>query len=470
MKKNLHLNFRYISRSFLAYAIFLSVSCLTKTQLADETYDLLHLVTPDQTLNVRSQVQYLGSVIVDRAGQAEDQQALPLDVRARFEFDQRISSGSVVSPQAIRYFENAEASIKAGTGRAESKLATSNQLVLARMKSDSGGSHHFQIASLDGMLSQKEYELLKNPGDPLAFTDLFQKKGVKVGDKWNIGKEQFISLLSINRVISHSVNMMLKSVDDNIAKVYVYGKVKGEVDDVITELKIKGIAQLDLEKQLVVGFRMSIDEQRRAGQLAPGFEGQVKLESQIKPTSGNIMMSKDRLAKAHKGKKVKFSFQFDRDESDFKLIHSNDWRIIASEDEAVILRYISDGQMIAQCNVVQLPKRPEDAPLKLSEFQDEVRKIINKSEARIIDAEQFNTVAGDLALKIEVEGVEEGIPFSWLYYHVGADDGRRVTFVFTLEKDSQDYLQMADRALVGNIIFKSARQAKAIVTGTPNRK
>lgn len=469
MKKNLYPNFPAISRAFVAFAIFLVVSSLAKTQLADETFDLLHLTTPKQNLNVRSQVQYLGSVIVDKAGRDENQQALPLDVRARFVFDQRISSGSVASPQAIRYFENAEASIKAGKGRTEVELEPNNNLILARMKDDMDGSHHFQIAAIEGMLTQKEYELLKNPGDPLAYSDLFRKKNVRVGEKWKIGKEQFIGLLSINRVISHSVNMMLKSVDDNVAKIYVYGNVKGEVDDVITEMKIKGIAELDLEQHLVVAFRMSIDEERRAGQMAPGFEGQVKLETRIKPIEGNIMMSKERLAKAYKGKKVKFSFQFDREDSDFKLIHSNDWRIIASEDEAVILRYVRDGQMIAQCNAVQLPNRPADNLLKLSEFQDEVRKIISESEARIIDAEKFNTAAGDVALKIEVEGVESGIPFSWLYYHVGADDGRRVTFVFTLEKDSQEYLQMADRTLVSNIVFKSPRQAKATTKNKSSR-
>ena len=38
-----------------------------------------------------------------------------------------------------------------------------------------------------------------------------------------------------------------------------------------------------------------------------------------------------------------------------------------------------------------------------------------------------------------VDGVESGIPFSWLYYHVAADDGRRVTFVFTHEKEVADW-------------------------------
>ena len=456
MKKNLSPIFQ---SSFQIFAIFLS--CFGFGQIgqacADESYDLVHRVTDNETLNIRSQVQYLGSVIVDR----EDQQhTLPLDVRARFDFDQRISSSSKVHPQAIRYFQSAEASIKAGKGRTASKLNKENKLVLARMKDLSDGGHDYQIAAIGGMLSQKEYELLKNPGDPLVYGDLFRQTDVAIGEQWKLEKSQLIGLLALNRIITNSVSMKLKSVQDNIAKIYIFGNVKGEVDDAITNMKVKGIARLDLEKELVVGLRMSIDEERRVGQLAPGFEGQVKLDFQIQPTAENIMMSKSQLAKAAKGKKIKFSFMLDREGSDFQLIHNNKWRVVATEDEAAILRYVHDGQMIAQCNVVELPKRPADTPLKLSEFQDEVSKIIKESEARIIDSEKFATASGYDALKVEVSGRESGIPFNWLYYHVEGDDGRRITFVFTMEKEFADYLGIADQNLVKGVTFKTPRQAK----------
>ena len=467
MKKILNLEFAQIFSMSAVITAFCLISLQTNIVSAQETYDLIHQVTADETFQIKSQVQYQGSIIVDGAGQQENQKALPLDVRGRFNYDQRISANSTRQPQAIRYYDLAEASIKAGNGRKDSKLEDSNKLLLARMKDLSDGSHHFQIASIQGTLRQKEYELLNNPGDPLAFADLFRKSGVKVGQTWNIEKSQIINLLSVNRIISDSVKMKLKSVNENIAKIFIVGNVKGEIDDVITSLKIKAVAQLDIEKKLVTAFRMSIDEDRRSGQLAPGFEGQVKVDVRLEPTSDNIMLNKKRLAEQFKGKKVKFSFLFDRAENNFQLTHSNKWRVIASEDEAAVLRYVEDGQMIAQCNIVQMARRPADSPLELSSFQAEVRKIISDAEARIVDSDRFSTDNGNEVLKVAVEGIESRIPFSWIYYHIAANDGRRVTLVFTLEKEAEEVLDNQDRILVKSVLFKelsvqkTAQRAKA---------
>ena len=460
MKKN-STHIKNVYFSFGIALLFFVLNTTPSSIQADETYDLTHQVKADETLNIKSQVQYVGSVIVDGAGQDEDARVLPLDVRAQFDFDQRISAGSTTSPQAIRHFDKAYATISAGKGKTESKLDKSNHLVLARLKDTTEGTHQVQIASIGGILRQKEYELLKNPGDPLAYANLLDKKNVKVGEKWDLRDEQIIGLLTFNRIVSSSMKMMLKSVENNEAKIYIYGSVKGEVDDVIAEQKVKGIFQLDLNEKRVAALRLSIDEERRTGQVAPGFEGKIKLDTRITPTSENVMMRKERLAEIYKGKKIKFAFLFDRSDNEFQLKHNTKWRVIASEEEAAVLRYIDDGQLIAQCNVVQLPRRPVDKPLELSQFQTEVQKIIAESEARIVNSDQWITSSGYSALHVSVDGTESGIPFMWLYYHVAAQDGRRVTFVYTLEKDSKEYFGSADRKLVDSITFKKPRQSTA---------
>ena len=465
MKKNLN------SRIFVVLGCVIGFIgwILPNNVHAIEKYDLIHQVRSDETLAIKTQVQYLGNVIVDRAGQEENETVLPLDVRAKMNFDQRISSGSTQSPQAIRYYDLAMASIQAGKGKTEIKLRDANRIILARMKNQSRGSHEFQIASIGSTLRQKEYELLKNPGDPLSYANLFNKTGVEIGDKWKVKKEQLTSLLAMNRIISSSATMLLKSVEDNKAKIYIYGSVKGEIDDVISDQKIKGIAYLDLTEQRISALRLSIDEERRAGQVAPGFEGKVKFDARIQPTSENILISKDHLAKLHKGQKIRFSFMFDRSDSDIQFLHDTRWRVIASEDEAAVLRYMDDGQLIAQCNVVQLPNRPSESPLKLAQFQEEVKKIVADSEARIVDSEKLTTATGLEALKVSVNGVESGIPFQWLYYHISNSDGRRVTFVFTVEKEAADYFKNADQELVQNVFFKEAAVSTANVGSNPKR-
>jgi hypothetical protein len=133
--------------------------------------------------------------------------------------------------------------------------------------------------------------------------------------------------------------------------------------------------------------------------------------------------------------------------------------VIASEEDAAVLRLMVDGQLIAQCNIVQLPRRPEDQPLTLSQFQQEVQKITEDSQARIVSTDRFENESGLETLHVVVDGIESGIPFSWLYYHIAAADGRRVTMVFTLEKEAADYFGESDRSLVNNLTFKTPREA-----------
>lgn len=452
-----------LSRVFLCLVCTAIAAFASPTVQAQQTYDIVHQVQADQTLQIKTQVQYQGSVIADGAGQLENARVVPLDARGQLVFDQRISDSSSGDAQAIRYFETASATIKTGQARLESKLGENNRLLLSRIKTSEDGNQQFQVASIAGAIRQKEYELLKNPGDPLSFVNVFNKTGVKVGEKWEIGKPELASLLSYDRIVSNSVTMMLKAVESNIAKVYIFGKAKGEVDDVQSEVTVKAIAQFDLTQKLVSSIRISIDEERRPGAFAPGFEGKIKLDTQVARAVPNANLSKERLAQLYQGRKIKFSFLFDRPNSEFQLMHDTDWRVIASEDDEIVLRYIEDGDLVAQCNVTELPKRPDGNPLALSQFQEEVRRIIAQKEARIIDSQRTVTSAGYETLKVQVDGVESNIPFIWNYYHIAATDGRRLSMIFTVEKDAADLLGTADQELMNRLVFKAVRQA-----ATPN--
>ena len=456
MKKNINIP----STVFCWFTMSILLVTCTSDFLCAQTYDIVHQVQADQTLNVKTQIQYLGSVIADGAGEQANAKVVPLEVRGQFHFDQRISESSKSGPQAIRVFEKAAAEIKTGTERKDPQLENENRLLLARIK-DSSGDSELQIASIGGVLSQKEYELLKNPGDPLSFTTLFDKTDVEVGEKWPVEKEQLGGFLAYDRIVSSSCNLMVKSVESGMAKVYIFGKVRGQVDDARSEATIKGIAQFDLEKKMVTSIRLAIDEERRPGAFAPGFEGKIKIDTRIVPAAANPLLSKDRMARQFKGKKIKFSFAFNRPNNAYRLTHDTGWRVIVAEDDEAVFRFVDGGDLIAQCNISEQPSRPKESPLSLSQFQQEVQQIIGQKEARVVDAGRDTSKQGYEVLRVAVEGVEEGIQFNWLYYHVTAQDGRRVAVIFTVEQDTADLVKGTERKLIDSIVFKQAKQAAA---------
>ncbi len=425
------------------------------------TLNIIHAYRIDAMHNVKVQYQYTGSITAENDDQQDQPRVFPLDTRILVNFDQRVTNASANSAQAVRVFDQAKAEIKAGRGATSSKLSSNNELILARIKSNNKDLSEYQFASVADTLTQREYELVKNPADPLTFHRVFNKKNAKVGDKWKVGESDAASFLALDRIISSELFLSLESVKGGVARIFVSGIVKGEIDDAIAEMKVNGLATLDLATQQITALRMDIETNRRVGQVAPGFDGQVKIDLSIRPINDNPRIDRQALNRAYRGKKVRFTFKVDQENSDFTIDCDPRWRVIASEKEGAILRYIDDGQLLAQCNVVQLPDRPVDKPLKLEEFKLEVGKIISQSQAKIVNASESQTPNGLNALRLLVSGIESNIPVNWLYYHLTSSDGRRLTVVFTLEQDVADEFGDADRSLVEQVRFKPQAMTQA---------
>lgn len=460
----------HVFSGFLTILCLLSPAfCPANSPVLPESINVQHRQNTDQMQQVKSKYVYDGALIVENE-KDDEVRSVPLDVRADFFWDQRVTAQSKTSAQAIRIFKSAAANIKAGTGRTDSKLDEPNQLVLSRIQTDKSDLTKFEHASVENVLSQREYELLKNPADPLTFHRMFNQKDVKVGDTWKVNDEAAASFLTLDRMITNDLTLKLKSISGDKAKIHITGRVKGESDDAIVQMNVKGSATFDVKQQLVTWLRMDIEKDRRLGQLAPGFEGQVKVDVSVVPIKDNPTISRDAIKKQFKGKKLRFSFKLDKPKSQFSLIHDPAWRLIASEEEAAVLRYMQDGQLLAQCNVVQLPNRPTDKPLTLDQFKEEINKAVAKGQGRIVGSSKFQNSKGLSVLRLLVDGKQSDIDVRWLYYHLSGMDGRRLTVVFTIEQDMEDEFAAADRLLVNEVSFKSKPNPRAAIQSSSRKK
>ena len=437
------------------FAVLLPATQAAGNPAVKETVDIVHKQLTDRMQEVKSKYNYKGVILVENEEDDEEIRTLPLTVRADFYCDQRVTMKTENSAQAIRMYKSATASIKAGTGKTDSKLELDNQMILSRIQTTPRDLTLFEHASVQEMLSQREYELLKNPGDPLTFHRLFQKTKVNVGDKWATDDEALSGFLALDRVITNNVQLSLKSLADGKAKIHITGRVKGESDDVIVEMTIKGTATYDVKEQQVTWLRLDMDKKRRLGQMAPGFEGQVKVDVAVNTIEDNEAITRDAIKKKFKGKKLRFTFKLDSPGSAFVVTHEPGWRVIASEKEAAVLRFIRDGQLLAQCNAVQLPSRPKDKPLTLDQFKKEIEKVVVEGRGRVVDTSKFKNANGLSVMRLLVDGKQSDLDVRWLYYHLTSPDGRRMTVVFTIEQDLEDEFAAADRLLVNDVRFKT---------------
>ena len=433
----------------------LSTCLFVQFATAQETFDIDVSYEKGQQYRVQSQIEHAGTVTVDYAEKDTPPQHLEIDVKARLDYHERFV-GSAAKPQAVRYYGQSHADIKLDKASTVSELLKCNQLIVARINSEAGNS--YQIASVEDTLQQRELELLKNPADPLSLAGLVNKSQVKIGGEWEPSRDNLARFLFVDHIIATDVKLTLKDVGNRVAKVYITGRAKAEVDDALTEMTVTGIVQIDLTAKLVVDLRLNVLEDRQPGQIAPGFEGKTKVDLHITRHEGVPQLSNESLKSIAESKSIRNLLKWQSETGKFALKYDPSWKIIAAEDEAAVLRYVENGDLLAQCNIVQLASRPADKPLSLADFEKEVATIISKDPtSRVSGAEQMTSVAGLKALRVTVKGVEEEIPLNWVYYNLASADGRQVTFVFTLEEAIASRVELAAKKIVDGFVFNQLK-------------
>lgn len=424
-----------------------------------------------QQHRVQMQFEHEGKVIMQQDPEQEDDEyrSLPMKTVAKLGYHQRFT-GKAGDLQSIRYYDQAQGRYAILKGKTGADLQDNNRLVVVRVKSKTG--KRIQMASVAGTLAQYELELLRNPVDPLAIGTLVNHKDADVGDRWAPTDDGLANFLAVDRIIRNDVKIRLKESKAGVATLHITGKLRAAVDDVSTDMEIAAVVKISLGKnQELAAAKLNLRQIRQPGQVAPGFDGKSSISLELKPDNSSKYLTNQALAKFTKGRVIEQRLQWQS--PGLKLKYDPRWRVIAAEQEAAIMRFVSDGDLLAQCNIIQLPARPANNPLTLEDYKREVAKIIAADEvATIVDAKAFNTKSAVRGLTVEVEGEEDGVPVSWIYYHMNDKDGRRLTFVFTLEREVINSFRPADRKMVEGLVFgvrpKAGQSKDRAANGTAN--
>ena len=415
-------------------------------------------------LTCRAQLEFDGDVIVFNADPKAEETAVKLSVNSEQLFDQfQIDSGNT-----LRKYSNATATIRLNEKETNSVLSESNRQIVVR-RTKTGFHRPLQYFANGGALKQAEQELLSVPCDLFTLMALINHESIEIGKKWSPENRLAQALFSLDNVIENRLSLQIKEVDKNqIAKVYMTGDVGGEVDGSSTTIRISAVALVDLNKSVLRAFRATLTENRQASQLAPGFEGNIKvdLSCTLKGTRDvNDETIKQVAAKINEKHTSRLLWSSD---SQFEMIYDPQWKVILSDADVVVMRYAEKGNLLAQCNVLSLPRRPEDKPLELKEFEAQLSKnVIGDSGAKITSSSTMATASGLKVLQVVVSGVEEEIPMSWVYYHLSQADGCCVAVVLTIEDEALESFGNADVKLLDSIRFvpkdrKAANPAKTM--------
>lgn len=414
-------------------------------------------VRPEFAGQITTRADFSGNLIVEVTHEdATANEAVPLTVAASFKCNQTPAGQT----DAIRRYESASATITLNGQSTENQLASGNRQIAARLTMNRL-ARPVTYLSVGGVLRQTEQDLLLLPCDPLTFSALFSRETVHTGDRWKVADDAARAFLALDNLVENRLDLLVKEITASTIKVYLMGNVRGEIETALTDLQIVGVAVIDRKTESVQALRITIDEKRQVSQIAPGFAGQVKLDvrSSVGAAEPASTVPVQQVSRP-KVQQLPLKLLWNTD-SQFEMVYDPQWRVIISDPDAVVLRYIRQGNLLAQCSILRLPKRPADRPLQLNQFKEEIAKMVAESQARIVGGDVVTTRSGLTAIRVAVAGQQDGLGVQWRYYHLSNPDGRCIALVFTAEDEAAAAFGNADQQLLESVRFPALPPAPA---------
>ena len=118
-----------------------------------------------------------------------------------------------------------------------------------------------------------------------------------------------------------------------------------------------------------------------------------------------------------------------------------------------MLRFVDQGDLVAQCNIVDLPDGQANRQVSLKEFQADVERAMGDREVQFLDASRAAGRKRSTILRITVETVENEIPVRWIHYYVANAEGRRAAITVVLEKSLVEQFGNEDLRLLESFEF-----------------
>jgi hypothetical protein len=287
------------------------------------------------------------------------------------------------------------------------------------------------------------------PANSLLLDKLLPDKPVKVGDKWTFSDEVLAPMLSLDAIESQNLEAVLMSVKDDIALIEINGDVEGAYLGAGSAMNIRLMYQFDLGTRRIVWLGMVVTESRSLGNVGPAVDLIAKLTLKITPAIESTQLKQDQIIIIPKDIEKHLTLIYDStNKGPWRFSHGRDWYVIYDEPNSTKMRLMLKGELVSQCDIVQMGKADSVSGTKLVDFQRDLKNELKDSFGKFLAATEGKTSRNYRELRVVISNESEEMPLLWIYYLLTGTDGTQVILAFVVRKDMLEVFDDADHAIV----------------------
>jgi hypothetical protein len=389
---------------------------------------------------------------------------LKMSVVADMAYDEMRFAAEPEHQSGLRFYRQAEATIKVDQGGAKPTLPDERRLIGVTW-----GPSGTLLYSPTGSLTREQLDLIDLPGNSLLIDALLPEAPVAKGESWQHPDKLLASLLGVDAISKNDVASVLKEVEPGrTATIEINGQVEAAVEGVGTKIELKGRYTYDFSAGRIASVTLLIKEDRAIGHVATGLDVTARLQLSIATLAVSRSLTADVLEKVTlDADPASHPLSYRSSTADYRLQLDRRWHAVNDDPKLLTLRFVDRGDLIAQCNVAPLQRAAAGEHVTLSHFQGDIQKALGDKFGQFVKASEGTDDRGRVRYRVVVTGLVAELPIQWNYHLIADEQGRQAAFAFTLEEGLVERFADADKALVDALEFVEPSTAQQ---PTPARK
>ena len=255
--------------------------------------------------------------------------------------------------RSVRYYERADAVIKAGDEGNKPALRQERRLVGVELDACKA-----TLFSPRGTLTSDELDLINQvPGNTLLLDQVLPGRPVAVGQKWKLADKLLAALVVVDEVRRSNVECRLTQVTPTLARMELSGNVSGMVNGVAAEIELKAKCRFDRRSNRIDWFAMLISDKRELSPVEDGVDSVTRAEIKITGEEEASSLSETALKNLPlKPTPELCLLLYQPPKSEWQLTHDRSWFLVESQRDLAVMRMIVQGTDALQCNISPRPK------------------------------------------------------------------------------------------------------------------